>query len=108
MLKAGKHAETNSAGITKSAPPRSDFRVCCVILFFYLFSFWGNKINAKLGENVLRLKYAPFWDFIQRTIVVFTATSGQPFGRIFDCTTLEEATDRISRNVDKKLLFYDM
>jgi hypothetical protein len=50
--------------------------------------------------------YSLFWDFTQRRLSLVTDVSGQPIGSIFkgqavflDCLTLEDAQDRLSRNV---------
>jgi len=45
-----------------------------------------------------------YWDFTQRrTVVFFTDIAGQP---IEDCLTLEDATNRLFRNVGKKLITF--
>jgi hypothetical protein len=62
------------------------------------------------------MRSAIFWDITQRRVVIFTDVSGQPLGPIFkgqevqeenlfflDFLTLEDGTDRLSRNVGKGL-----
>ena len=57
------------------------------------------------------MRFALFWDITQRRVVILYRRSGQHIGPIFkgqevqeeDFFTLEDGTDRLSRNVGKGL-----
>ena len=49
---------------------------------------------------------ALFGGIMQRRVVFLTEVSGQPIRLVLVFLTLEDGTDRLSRNVGKKLVLY--
>jgi hypothetical protein len=95
--------EANSSSAGQKIPKNLGKRI--ILLSFLIFYNCHQILYYYLSIIHTLLRSALFWDFMQHRMVVLLQDSlSVPL--FFDCLTLQDGTDRLSRNVGTELQFY--